>query len=107
MDIVDDKKSWKEKFTKQRFSNSQNKGFQFWRQDNHPIKLLDSKMMSQKLDYIHTNPVEAGYCLNYDTGLSAYKLLLDTVMIHCTLIVDVHNQKAGIKLCRPFLLYLN
>jgi putative transposase len=41
--------------------NSNNKGFQFWQQDNHPILLETNEMMEQKLDYIHDNPVEAGF----------------------------------------------
>jgi len=40
--------------------NSQNQNFQLWQQDNHPIELSDFKMLHQKLDYIHNNPVEAG-----------------------------------------------
>ncbi len=40
--------------------NSQNKNFQLWQQDNHPIALFDYKILHQKLDYIHNNPVEAG-----------------------------------------------
>jgi putative transposase len=42
-------------------ANSNNKDFQFWQQDNHPIELFDNKIMQQKLDYIHNNPVEAGF----------------------------------------------
>jgi putative transposase len=41
--------------------NSNNKDFQFWDQDNHPIELFDNEIMQQKLDYIHNNPVEAGF----------------------------------------------
>jgi putative transposase len=41
--------------------NSNNNGFQFWDQDNHPIELFDNEIMQQKLDYIHNNPVEAGF----------------------------------------------
>jgi len=41
--------------------NSQNVDFQFWQQDNHPVALRDAKMAHQKLDYIHSNPVEAGF----------------------------------------------
>lgn len=41
--------------------NSQNKHFQFWIQDNHPVELFDNKIMEQKLEYIHKNPVEAGF----------------------------------------------
>jgi putative transposase len=40
--------------------NSQNIEFQLWQQDNHPIELFDQKIMHQKLDYTHNNPVEAG-----------------------------------------------
>ncbi len=40
--------------------NSNNKNYQFWRQDNHPIELSTNKVMEQRLDYLHNNPVEAG-----------------------------------------------
>jgi putative transposase len=40
--------------------NSQNADFQLWQQDNHPIALYDQKILHQKLNYIHNNPVEAG-----------------------------------------------
>jgi putative transposase len=40
--------------------NNQNSNFQLWRQDNHPIELFDRKILHQKLDYIHYNPVVAG-----------------------------------------------
>lgn len=41
--------------------NSSNKDFQFWQQDNRPIELSSAAMISQKLDYLHANPVKAGY----------------------------------------------
>jgi REP element-mobilizing transposase RayT len=41
-------------------SNSQNLNFQLWQQDNHPIELSTFKILHQKLDYIHNNPVVAG-----------------------------------------------
>ena len=40
--------------------NSNNKGFQFWQQDNHPIELSTGLMLKQRLDYLHENPVRAG-----------------------------------------------
>ena len=40
--------------------NSNNTKYQFWQQDNHPIQ-LDGNWGEQKLDYIHRNPVEAGW----------------------------------------------
>ncbi|WP_424964142.1 REP-associated tyrosine transposase [Ekhidna sp.] len=30
----------------------------FWQNEYHPIELSDAKMMQQKLDYIHNNPLE-------------------------------------------------
>ena len=41
--------------------NSNNVAFQLWQQDNHPIELKTPKMAWQKLNYIHDNPVEAGF----------------------------------------------
>lgn len=41
--------------------NSNNEKFQLWQQDNHPIMLFNHKVLHQKLDYIHNNPVEAGF----------------------------------------------
>lgn len=49
-------------FAKAGKSNSNNKYYQLWQQDNHPIELdphLD--MFQQKLDYAHQNPVKAGW----------------------------------------------
>jgi len=45
-------------------SNSNNRNYQFWQQQNHPIELSDNKMMDQKLEYIHNNPVQAGIVLS-------------------------------------------
>jgi len=44
--------------------NSNNANFQLWQQDNHPIELYDYKILHQKLDYVHNNPVEAGFVEN-------------------------------------------
>ena len=41
--------------------NSNNQDFQFWQQDNHPIELNTPPVTHQKLDYLHNNPVEAGF----------------------------------------------
>lgn len=41
--------------------NSNNNGFQFWQQNNHPIELWDNYMKEQKLDYLHENPVVSGF----------------------------------------------
>ncbi len=44
--------------------NKNNNDFQFWQQDNKPIELTDNKLINQKLDYIHSNPVRAGIVSN-------------------------------------------
>jgi putative transposase len=41
--------------------NSNNKDFQFWQQHSHPIELSTTAMIGQTLDYIHLNPVAAGF----------------------------------------------
>ena len=41
--------------------NSNNKKYQFWQQHNHPIELSDNKIIDQKLNYLHDNPVEEGF----------------------------------------------
>ena len=40
---------------------SNNNDFQFWQQHNHPIELNSNEIMQQKVDYVHNNPVEAGF----------------------------------------------
>ena len=34
---------------------------QFWQQHNKPIELWSEKVIQQKIDYIHYNPVESGF----------------------------------------------
>lgn len=41
--------------------NSNNKHFQFWLQDNHPIECSTPLVLKQKMEYIHENPVRAGF----------------------------------------------
>jgi putative transposase len=42
-------------------NNKNNRDFQFWQQQNHPIILDSNYLIDQKLDYIHNNPVKAGF----------------------------------------------
>ena len=44
--------------------NPNNQTYQFWQQHNKPLELSHNKMMDQKLEYIHDNPVKAGYVYN-------------------------------------------
>jgi len=41
--------------------NGNNKYYQFWQQNNKPIELFNSKIIDQKLKYLHNNPVEEGF----------------------------------------------
>ena len=34
---------------------------QFWQQHNKPIELWSAKVIKQKIDYIHNNPVKSGF----------------------------------------------
>jgi len=68
--------------------NSQNFNFQLWQQDNHPIELFDQKILHQKLDYIHNNPVVSGIVENpeeylYNSAKDYYGLkgLLEITMV--------------------------
>ncbi len=49
--------------------NSNNTNFQLWQQHNQPIEPIDNKMAHQKLDYMHYNPVEAGFVLKQEDWL--------------------------------------
>lgn len=40
--------------------NSNNKHFQFWKQDYHPVELNTPARLKQRLDYLHNNPVKWG-----------------------------------------------
>jgi len=48
-------------FKKAGQNNSRNCNFQLWQQHNHPIELDNNVMMDQRLNYIHLNPVVAGF----------------------------------------------
>ena len=37
---------------------------QFWEEGSHPQEIQNIKMLHQKLDYIHQNPVKRGYIDN-------------------------------------------
>ena len=37
------------------------KEYQFWQHDNHPIELWSAEVIEQKANYIHYNPVVAGF----------------------------------------------
>ena len=58
--------------------NSNNKNFQFWQQDNHPVELYGYETLQQKLNYLHENPVRAG--IVYEAWHYKYSSAID----YCT-----------------------
>ncbi len=40
--------------------NNNNKEFQFWKQDYHPVELDSPEKLQQRLNYLHQNPVKSG-----------------------------------------------
>jgi REP element-mobilizing transposase RayT len=49
-----------EQFKKAANNSSNVKNYQFWRHDNKPIELWSTKVIQEKINYIHQNPVESG-----------------------------------------------
>lgn len=50
-----------ERFKKATQTHSRNKNYQFWRFENHPKEIYSSKFLWTKINYIHENPVKAGW----------------------------------------------
>lgn len=49
-----------EQFKKAASKSSNVNQYQFWRHDNKPIELWSNKVIQEKINYIHQNPVVAG-----------------------------------------------
>ena len=63
-------------------------GLRFWRSDNKPIELWSNKVIDQKINYIHQNPVEEGivfraedYLYSSAADYAGEKGLLDVIVI--------------------------
>lgn len=63
-------------------------GIRFWRGDNKPVELWSNKVIDQKIDYIHNNPVEEGlvfrpedYVYSSAADYAGEKGLLDVIVI--------------------------
>ncbi|MBI9058466.1 MAG: transposase [Labilibaculum sp.] len=55
------RKEWLlEQFLKAGNMSSNVKKYQFWQHDNKPIELWSNKVIDEKINYIHNNPVEEG-----------------------------------------------
>ena len=64
--IIDNPKESRKEFLLEQFLKAGNKSsnvnkYQFWQHDNHPIDLWSNKVIDEKINYIHNNPVEEGY----------------------------------------------
>lgn len=63
--IQESRKDWLlNSFKKAGSANANNKVNQFWQQHNHPVELWSNDVIQQKIDYTHSNPVEAGFVEN-------------------------------------------
>ena len=77
-----------EQFSKAGIRSSNVNKYQFWRHDNKPIELWSNKVIDEKIDYIHNNPVEEGYVFKpedylYSSAIdyAGEKGLLDNVIV--------------------------
>ncbi len=63
--IQENPKESRKEFLLEKFKNAAQKSsnvnkYQFWRHDNNPIELWSNKVIKEKVNYIHYNPVKAG-----------------------------------------------
>ena len=75
-------------FKKEASKSSNVNGHQFWRHDNKPIELWSNRVIKQKIDYVHQNPVESGlvykaedYIYSSARDYAGEKGLLDGIMV--------------------------
>jgi REP element-mobilizing transposase RayT len=77
-----------ERFEKAGAMSSNVLNYQFWRHDNKPIELWSNKIIDEKINYIHQNPVEEGlvfkaedYVYSSAIDYAGEKGLLDDVIV--------------------------
>ena len=83
------RKEWLlEQFKKAAEQSSNVNKYQFWRHDNKPIELWSNKVIAEKINYIHYNPVEEGlvyrpedYVYSSARDYSGEKGLLNNVIV--------------------------
>jgi REP element-mobilizing transposase RayT len=56
--IQENEKESRKEWLLEQFKTEQ--GYRFWRSDNKPIEVWSNKVIKEKLNYIHYNPVEEG-----------------------------------------------
>ncbi len=64
-----------ELFRKYAMESGKDHNYKFWQGEFHPIELNTNKMMDDRLQYIHYNPVEAG--IVYEPESSLYSSAAD------------------------------
>ena len=84
--ITDNIQESRKEWLLQQFKTSE--GYRFWRTDNKPIELWSNKVIDQKIDYIHQNPVEEGlvfraedYVYSSAIDYAGEKGLLDVIVV--------------------------
>jgi putative transposase len=72
-------------------ANSKSINYQFWQQHNRPIELYSKPVITQKLNYIHNNPVEAGFVSQAEDWLysSARDYAGGTGILDCMIPIDI------------------
>ena len=83
------RKDWLlEQFKKAASKSSNVNDYQFWRHNNKPIELWSNKVIDEKINYIHNNPVEEGlvfrpqdYVYSSAIDYSGEKGILDNVIV--------------------------
>jgi len=77
-----------EQFKKAANKSSNVDNYQFWRHDNKPIELWSNKVIKEKVDYVHNNPVEAGlvfrpedYVYSSATDYAGGSGLVDNILV--------------------------
>jgi putative transposase len=56
-----DSNSLLEKLKSAKLSHKTESKYQLWQEGSHPEEIYNEKMLLQKIDYIHNNPVRRGY----------------------------------------------
>jgi len=91
--IIENPKESRKKYLLQQFLQAGNQSsnvnqYQFWRHDNNPIELWSNKVIDQKINNIHKNPLEAGlvfkaedYLYSSAADYAGLKGMLDGVII--------------------------
>ena len=91
--IIDNPKESRKEFLLEQFLKAGSKSsnvnkYQFWRHDNKPIELWSNKVIDEKINYIHQNPVEKGlvfraadYLYSSAANYAGEKGILDDVIV--------------------------